>query len=254
MPGAEEERGALIAELEGKNAELEQFTYTVSHDLKSPLITIKGFLGALKEDVALGNTERMHDDVARISASADRMSRLLDELLELSRVGRIMGTSEEVPLAGLAQEALALVAGRLEDGKVQVTVADDLPVAFGDRLRIREVLQNLIENSVKFMGQEPNPQIEIGGLQRNGETECFVRDNGIGIDPRYTQKVFDLFDKLDRNSDGTGIGLALVKRIVEAHGGRVRMESAGLGLGSTFYFTLPSNGRILHDGRVKNAR
>ncbi len=250
---AEEQRGALIMELEGKNAELERFTYTVSHDLKSPLITIKGFLGALEEDIARGDTERLQADIARISAGADRMSSLLDELLELSRIGRVVGSPEEVPLGEVAREAVALVAGRMEESKVQVTTADGLPVIFGDRLRVREVLQNLVENAIKFMGEEPNPQVEIGGLQRDGESVCFVRDNGIGIDPRYSQKVFDLFDKLDRNTEGTGIGLALVKRIVEEHGGRVWVESEGLGHGSTFYFTLPSKEGAPHDEGVRNA-
>ena len=244
----EEQRGVLITELEGKNAELERFTYTVSHDLKSPLITIKGFLGALQEDIARGNTERMQTDMARISAAANNMTRLLEELLELSRIGRVVGTPEEVPLDEVAREAVALVAGRLEDRKVQVRVADGLPIVFMDRLRIREVLQNLVENAAKFMGEEPNPLVEIGGLQRDGESVCFVRDNGMGIDPRYSQKVFDLFDQLDRNTEGTGIGLALVKRIVEVHGGRVWVESEGRGHGSTFYFTLPVKGGPQRDG------
>ncbi|MCH8297303.1 MAG: HAMP domain-containing protein [Chloroflexi bacterium] len=244
---AEVHRGILIAELEDKNAELEQFTYTVSHDLKSPLITIKGFLGALEQDIVQGNTERMQADIARISAGADRMSGLLDELLELSRIGRVVGSPEEVPLGEVAREAVALVAGLAEERKVRVTVSDGLPVVFGDRLRIREVLQNLVENAIKFMGEQPDPIVEIGELQRNGESVCFVRDNGMGIDPRFSQKVFDLFDKLDRNTEGTGIGLALVKRIVEVHRGRVWVESEGLGHGSTFYFTLPSKRGMPHD-------
>ena len=243
---AEQQRGTLIAELEDKNAELERFAYTVSHDLKSPLITVKGFLGALEQDIAQGNAEGIQVDISRISAAADRMSILLDELLELSRIGRVVGPPEEVPLVELAREALAQVAGGLEERKVQVTVADGLPVVFGDRLRIGEVLQNIIENAAKFMGDEPNPRVEIGGLQRDGESVCFVRDNGMGIDPRYDQKVFNIFDKLDQTTTGTGIGLALVKRIVEVHGGRVWVESEGLGHGSTFYFTLPAKGAAPH--------
>lgn len=250
---SEEQRRDLIAELEGKNAELERFTYTASHDLKSPLITIKGFLGALEEDIGQGNTERMQADMANISAGADRMSGLLDELLELSRIGRVVGAPEEVPLSEVAEEAVALVAGLADARNVRVTVAEGLTVIFGDRLRIREVLQNLVENAIKFMGDQPNPLVEIGELQRVGETVCFVRDNGRGIDLRYRQKVFDLFEKLDRNTEGTGIGLALVKRIVEVHGGRVWVESEGMGHGSTFYFTLPSKGKVPQDDSVRNA-
>ncbi|MCH7945955.1 MAG: histidine kinase, partial [Armatimonadetes bacterium] len=100
----------------------------------------------------------------------------------------------------------------------------------------------------------PHPRLDIGGLEKDGECVCFVRDNGMGIDPRYSQKVFELFDKLDRNTEGSGIGLALVKRIVEVHGGRVWVESEGLGHGSTFYFTLPSKITVPRDKGVQNAR
>lgn len=251
---AEEERGTLIAKLEGQNAEMERFTYTASHDLKSPLITIKGFLGALEEDVATGDTKRIQADMARISASADRMSNLLDELLKLSRIGRVVGSPEEVSLEELVKACLAMLAGPLEARQVQVTVAEGLPVVFGDRMRIGEVLQNIIENAVKFMGDEPHPRLDIGGLEKDGECVCFVRDNGMGIDPRYNQKVFELFNKLDRNTEGSGIGLALVKRIIEVHGGRVWVESEGYGHGSTFYFTLPSKITALRDKGIRNAR
>lgn len=235
----ETHRTALLAEIEEKNAELERFAYTVSHDLKSPLITVKGFLGALAQDAAKGNTERMQDDMDRISRAADRMTQLLDGLLDLSRIGRVAGPQEEISFGDVAEDVVSLVAGGLEQGQVQIEVAADLPVVFGDPLRIREVLQNLVENSIKFMGEEPNPLVHIGARQEDGETVLFVRDNGIGIEPTYQHKIFDLFDKLDQHSEGTGLGLALVKRIVEAHGGRAWVESEGSGQGSTFYFTLP---------------
>jgi signal transduction histidine kinase len=105
------------------------------------------------------------------------------------------------------------------------------------------VLQNLIENAIKFTGEQPGPRIEVGARREDGETVCYVRDNGMGINPRYHGKVFDLFDQLDSTSEGTGLGLALVKRIAEVHGGRVWVESEGLGHGSTFCFTLGSNGQ-----------
>ncbi len=251
---AERQLRDLFTELENKNTELERFTYTASHDLKSPLITIKGFLGALEEDIATGNTKLIQADMARISASADPMSNLLDELLELSRIGRVVGPPEEIALEELVKACLALLAGPLEARQVQVTVAEGLPVVFGDRMRIGEVLQNMIENAVKFMGEEPHPRLDIGGLEKDGESVCFVRDNGIGIDPRYNQKVFELFDKLNRNTEGSGIGLALVKRIIEVHGGRVWVESEGYGHGSTFYFALPSKLTALRDEVVQNAR
>ncbi len=241
---AERERAAaeqkrLIGELEEKNAEMERFTYTVSHDLKSPLVTIKGFLGFLERDVAGGDRERVKLDIARISSAADRMHRLLEELLDLSRVGRVVNPATRAPFGELVREAVELVAGQINASRVEIDVAPDLPVVVGDRVRLLEVLQNLLDNSIKFMGEQATPRIEIGAAREGGETVFFVRDNGQGIEPRYHAKVFNLFERLDAGIDGTGIGLALVKRIVEVHQGRIWVESEGRGHGATFYFTLP---------------
>jgi PAS domain S-box-containing protein len=241
---AELEREKLIAELEIKNAELERFTYTVSHDLKSPLITIQGFLGYLEQDAQAGNIEQMKSDMARIVNAAEKMEQLLSELLELSRIGRAMNPPEEVSLDELAREAVRLVEARLVKRGVKVEIVPDLPVVYGDRTRLREVLENLLDNAIKYMGGQPEPRIEIGERQDGADAErvFYVRDNGMGIEPRYHQKIFGLFEKLDPKSEGTGVGLAIVKRIVEAHGGRIWVESEGEGCGSTFCFTLPRGG------------
>ena len=237
----ESQREELIRELEAKNDELERFTYTVSHDLKSPLITIKGFLGLIAKDVAAGQTERLGEDVARMASAADGMQRLLHELLRLSRIGRIVNPSERVPFGEVVREAVALVRARLEERRVQVEVDDNLPVVYGDRVRLVEVAQNLLENAAKFPGDQPSPVVRVG--VRPGATGAppvlFVRDNGIGIDPRFHEKVFGLFEKLDPRAEGSGVGLALVRRIVEVHGGRVWIESGGRGQGTTVCFTLP---------------
>jgi signal transduction histidine kinase len=235
---AKTEREALIKELEDKNAELEQFTYTVSHDLKSPLITIKGFLGLLEKDAAEGNIDRMNENMARISSAAEKMQRLLEELLELSRIGRVVNSPKEVRFEDLASEAVGVVAGRLAEGNVRVEIKTDLPVILGDHPRLLEVLENLIDNAAKFMGDQPDPFIEIGARNNNDETVYYIQDNGIGIGPKYHEKVFGLFDKLAQHSEGTGVGLAIVKRIVEVHGGRIWVESEGTGKGTTFCFTL----------------
>jgi signal transduction histidine kinase len=226
------------AELEAINAELERYTYTVSHDLKSPLITIKGFLGMLEKDVIKGDTERVKEDISHIHNAAEKMNQLLDELLELSRVGRVVGIKEEVSLKVIANEALNLVGGQIKKLGVQIKVAPDLPVMYVDRCRLVEVLQNLIDNAVRNMGKQSEPRIEIGARQENAENVYYVRDNGEGIEPRYHENVFGLFNKLDQTSDGTGIGLAIVKRILEVHGGRIWIESGGKGKGSTFCFTI----------------
>lgn len=236
----ESEREKLIEELEAKNAELERFTYTVSHDLKSPLITIKGFLGFVKEDSRSGNVLRLESDIQRISDAAEKMQNLLNDLLELSRIGRLTNKPQEIRFNELVAEALELVHGRISQRGITVHVDGNLPNIFGDRQRIHEVLQNLIDNAAKFMGDQPSPRIEIGQQgELSGKPVFFVRDNGIGILPEYKDRIFGLFDKLDMQTEGTGVGLALVKRIVEFHGGQVWVESE-LGKGSTFYFTLPT--------------
>lgn len=235
----EAEREQLIMELEAKNAELERFTYTVSHDLKSPLITIKGFLGVLDQDLATGDTEQARRDMARIGGAADKMKSLLDNLLELSRIGRIVNPPVRVDLAKLVNEAAELLAGRFQQRSVRLEVGADLPTLYGDRSRLLEVLQNLLDNAVKYLGEQPNPVVTIGCRQDQGQTVCYVQDNGLGIEPCYHEKIFGLFEQLDSRTEGTGVGLALVKRIIEVHGGRVWVESAGLGSGSAFCFTLP---------------
>jgi signal transduction histidine kinase len=159
--------------------------------------------------------------------------------LELSRIGRVVNPLTEVSLSELAQEAVTLVSGQITARGVQVHIASDLPVVVGDRPRLLEVLPNLLDNAVKFVGPQPQPCIHFGVRRDAEETVCYVRDNGIGIEPRYHEKVFGLFERLDSTSDGTGIGLTLVKRIIEVHGGRMWVESAGEGHGSNFCFTLP---------------
>ena len=228
----------LIEELEAKNIELERFTYTVSHDLKSPLITIRGFLGFIEQDARSGNMERMRADVRRISEAADKMQRLLSDLLELSRIGRLTNAPVSVPFGDLAREALDNAQGQLEAHGVRTILQPGLPAVHGDRQRLVEVLQNLVDNAAKFMGDQRNPQIEIGQRgEEGGNPVFFVRDNGIGIEPKYHELVFGLFNKLHQDIEGTGVGLSIVKRIIEIHGGRIWIESEGQG-GTAFYFTL----------------
>jgi len=227
----------LVNELRTKNEELQNFTYTVSHDLKAPLITISGFLGYLEEDAQKGDLDKVRKDSLRINEAVAKMQRLLSELLELSRIGRLMNLPQNVPFGDIVQEALRLVEGRLEANQVKVQVEAGLPNVNGDRVRLVEVVQNLVDNAAKFMGDQKNPTIEIGTITENDETVFLVRDNGIGIEPEQHERIFGLFNKLDTHSDGTGIGLTLVKRIVDVHGGKIWLES-GVGKGTTFFFTL----------------
>lgn len=238
---AEADREILIAQLEAKNAELERFTYTVSHDLKSPLVTISGFIGFLERDYEKKDFSKFSDSIERIKNAADKMQALLNDLLELSRIGRIMNPPVEVPFEQIVQEALELLHGSIQAKGVKVEIESDLPTIYGDRLRLVEVVQNLVENAIKFMGNQPNPCIQIGTWGQDAENMSifYVQDNGQGIDPQYSERIFGLFNKLDAKAEGTGIGLTIVKRIIEFHKGRIWVESEE-GKGSTFYFTLPT--------------
>ncbi|MDD4891372.1 MAG: ATP-binding protein [Phycisphaerae bacterium] len=230
-------------ELARANDELTRFTYTVSHDLKSPVVTIRTFLGYLEKDTAGRDTERMGKDVGYIRTAAEKMSRMLDELLELSRIGRKVNPFVDAPLQAVVKDALDLVAGQIAERGVRVDVTAEPILLHGDRPRLVEVFQNLLDNAVKFMGDQPAPRIEVGVEQACDETLLFVRDNGIGIDPRHQPKLFGLFEKLDPRTDGTGMGLAIVRRVVEVHGGSIWVESAGPGKGATFRFTLANTRR-----------
>ena len=236
----EKEREELIRELEERNAELTRFNYTISHELKTPIVTIKGFLGSIEKDLQDQKYERAQEDFRRVSNATDKMQETLFDLLELARIGHVTNHPEDIALSELAQEALKEADRQLHihSRSISVNIAPDLPVVFGDRTRLREVFENLITNAVNYMGEQKSPRIEIG--MRNGkELIFFVQDNGIGIEPEYHEKVFGLFEKLDPASEGTGVGLALIKRIIEMHGGKIWVKSDGVGKGSTFCFTIP---------------
>ncbi len=236
---AEEERERLLKELEAKNAEMDRFIYTVSHDLRSPLVTIQGFTGMLRKDLGRDEKEKVEDDLKYIENGATKMEHLLNDTLELSRIGRVVNPPEDVPFGELVQEALEETSAKIKSSGVEVSVAEDLPAVHVDRMRIAEVLVNLIENSINYMGEQSHPKIDIGYRIDDGESVFFVWDNGIGIEPSQHEKVFGLFYHVERKK-GTGAGLAIVKRIIEVHGGRVWIESER-GKGCIVCFTLPNS-------------
>jgi PAS domain S-box-containing protein len=240
---AEEEVRRKAKELQEKNEELTRFTYAVAHDLRGPLVTIQTFQGHLERDIRSRDAARVGKDLGYIRNAADKMGRLLDDIRRLSRVGRITNPSEEAPLQAIVKEALDLVAGRITGRGVKVQVTEEPVVLTGDRTRLVEVFLNLVDNAAKFMGDEPAPRVEIGVEQAGEELVLHVRDNGIGIDPQLQPMLFSLFHKLDPETEGEGIGLALVRRIVELHGGRIWVESEGPGKGATFRFTLAKTRR-----------
>ena len=236
---AEAERKDLIARLEAINSEIERFTYLAFHDLRAPLVTIKGFVGALKQDLEAGQHDQAQNDIQRIAGAADKMDKILADLLEFARIGRVRRPLEDVELGQLVQEALQRLDRLLQSKDIMVKISPDLPIVYGDRVRLREVFESLIENAATYMSGQEQPLIEIGTRHQEGQEIIFVKDNGEGIDPRYHNRIFELFEKLDPGTEGPGIGLALAKRIIEVHGGRIWVESEGEGRGSTFCFTLP---------------
>lgn len=230
----------LTAELESKNAELERFVYTVSHDLKTPLVTITGYIGLLQQAIESNDSDRIKSDLNQIARAAESMAALLEGLLELSRIGRIVNPPEAGSLGYLVRSAVDSVREKLISRGVELEIDDDMPQYWGDRLRLFEVFQNLLENGIKFMGDQPSPRIKISALENGDEIICRVQDNGIGIDPKYHDRIFNLFERLNPEIDGTGIGMSLVQRIIEAHGGSIRVESVGEQQGCTMVFTLPA--------------
>jgi signal transduction histidine kinase len=227
--------------LASKNAEMEQFIYTVSHDLRSPLVTIDGFAGLLIKDLLKGHADKVKMDVQMIENGIRMMDHLLNDTLELSRIGRIVNPPEAVPFADLVSEALSQASEKIWSRSMDLSVGEKMPTVMVDRMRIVEVLVNLIENSIKYIGDQPTPKIEIGFRQE--DKAFFIKDNGIGIDSSQHGKVFELFYKMDSKSEGTGVGLAIVKRIIEVHGGRVWIESE-LGKGCIVCFTLPMDKNV----------
>ncbi len=237
-----EERERLIGELEARNVEMVRFNYTISHDLKNPLVTITNFLGLLRRDAVAGRAESLEHDLESLEAAADQMRQLLEDLFDFSRASVRVHPAEAVPFGELVGEALEELSGAIAERGVVVEVEEDLSTIHGNRAQLRELVRHLLDNAVKHLGDQPAPQVEVG-LERDGQDQVFyVRDNGQGIDPQYHDKIFGLFERLDTGSEGTGVGLALVKRVVEIHGGRIWVESDGREQGSTFRFTLPSPG------------
>lgn len=234
----EELVGERTAQLEAANKELEAFSYSVSHDLRAPLRAIDGFSQALLEDHGhdLGADARGYLD--RVRTAVQRMGVLIDDLLELSRVSRAVMRIDEIDLSVMASEIVADRRAAEPQRHVEVVIAPAL-FALGDARLLAVAFTNLLDNAWKYTGRNPNARIEVGAEATNGERVFFVRDNGVGFDMQYADKLFGAFQRLhsERDFPGTGVGLATVARIVQRHGGRVWAEGVP-GQGATFYFTL----------------
>jgi PAS domain S-box-containing protein len=226
------------SQLEAANRDLEAFAYSVSHDLRAPLRAINGYSEILREESGNALTEMGRTSLERIAFSVRRMDGLIDGLLALSRLGRRATEIREISPRPIVEEALEEVGLRGETSRAEVIVGN-LPKCRADAALLRQVFVNLVGNAAKFSRDRDPAVIEIGCRRTDGENVWFVRDNGIGFDMRHAPKVFDVFQRLTSAEayEGTGVGLAIVDRIIRRHGGRIWAESAP-NRGATFYFTL----------------
>jgi len=235
---AELDRARLISELEGTNEELERIAASVSRELEDPLTAVAAGLKRL--DSRLEDSDPgLEADLQKAQRAVLHLRDMLDSLDELARIGHLPETLETVSLGELAAEAVDLCRTRIQIRDVKVEIGE-LPRVFGDRIRLLQLLRILVENAVVYMGRQAEPRLEIGAESRRGKHVIFVRDNGVGIDPADLERAFDVFRRLDPRGTGTGVGLAMARRIVEMHGGRIRAESEGKGSGSTFVVELPA--------------
>ena len=225
-------------ELARSNHELEDFTYVVCHDLKEPLRGIDAFSTFLAEDYADKLDEQGRKYVGVLRDSATRMNALIEDLLVLSRISRTDQTYTPVSVQSLLEDIRQDLAFTLDDKKVDLRIQAGLPTITCQPMRLKQVFENLISNAIKF-NDKPRPVVEIACHEDHSLYTFSVRDNGIGIDERYHEKIFQIFQRLGRREDyeGTGAGLTICKRIVEAHAGKIWLESK-IGQGSTFLFTI----------------
>lgn len=224
-------------ELARKNAELEQFVYTVSHDLKAPIVSLKGFAGWMQEDIAAGRTESLTRCAQRITEAAQRMECLVTDLLDLSRAARIETDLDPVELDHVVAGIIEDYRGEIDDRGIAIEI-EPLPAIVCDARRIWQVFDNLVRNALKYGCGSPRPRIHIGCVQSNEHVRLFVADNGPGVPAEYRERIFRLFERLENDQDGTGVGLALVQRVVVGHAGRVWVADAPGG-GAEFSLLFP---------------
>jgi signal transduction histidine kinase len=231
------------AQLESANKELESFSYSVSHDLRAPLRAIDGFSQLLQNDYHDKLDDEGRRRIAIVRASAANMAQLIEDLLEFSRTARRALATSDIDMDALVREVIGDLRRTVPDGELHLVV-NSVPAARGDPGLIRQVWMNLLSNAIKFTGKKTDPLIEIGGQADNQEVMYFVKDNGAGFNMAHYDKLFGVFQRLHtvRQFPGTGVGLAIVHRVIERHGGRV-WANAKEGEGATFYFTLPAAAR-----------
>jgi two-component system sensor kinase len=232
---------ARTAELEFANREMEAFSYSVSHDLKAPIRAIQGFSRMLVGEHAAKLDAEGLRLLQVVCDNTTLMHHLIDDLLALSRLGRLQIRKSVINLTAMVRQIFDQLRTQTPERDLRLTVGD-LPPALGDQSLLNQVMMNLLGNAVKFTKSRETAVIEVGGRTEGKEDIYYVKDNGVGFDERYADKLFGVFQRLHDGEEfeGTGVGLSIVKRIVQRHGGRVWAEGK-VGEGATFYFALPKN-------------
>lgn len=236
---------ALNTEIERSNQDLQDFTYTVSHDLQEPLRKIHTFGHFLEEDYGHALTEEALDYIHRMQAAAIRMKNLIQHLLSISRVGTHGKKLKPVQPRDVIDKTLETLSERIDTAPCKIQVQEELPMVLADDIQLEQLFQNIIGNALKFMPESRIPSISIHGQVDRDMAAFSIRDNGIGIEDRYLEKIFGIFQRLHHKDqyEGTGVGLALCKKIVQRHGGRIWVESQQ-GKGTTVHFTLKKSSGI----------
>ncbi len=225
-------------DLERSNDELEQFVYTVSHDLKSPLVTSMGFIGIIRSLSQQGRHEEAVAKLDKVVKSNERMGQLINDLLELSRVGRVDLDKKTIDLNKLLERFAHSQQERLSKRNFTLTIEPGLPVVQANESRLLQLFENILSNAIKYVVNTNGPRLKIGAVRADNQLLVFCEDNGPGIAPEYREKIFGLFYRLDNRQEGTGIGLAVAKKVMKFHGGDIWVESEP-GKGATFWIRFP---------------
>jgi PAS domain S-box-containing protein len=250
---AQQVQERLSQQLQAKVSELETFSYGIAHDLRSPLVSIEGFSRLLRDDMQNHDAERVQEDIRLLDTGVRKMQQFLNRTLEYSRAGQLVNQASKISFGKIVKELVAEFNGQISSIGAAVSLADKFPRVYADKVRIAEVLTNLIQNSIKYRNKTVPLKIEIGYQLSEGEVVFFVRDNGTGIEESEIEKVFGLFYRGSTEGEGSGTGLAIVKKIIEAHGGRVWVQQGRPGEGTTICFTLAQhNGTNKGDNNGKD--
>jgi len=229
-----------LNELKEKNENLNQFNYTVSHDLKTPLITIKGYVELILRDLEKNKYDNLLKNAKKINNAADKMQNLIDDLLQYSQLETNQLKNEIINVNNLIVEVYNILGIAIKDKKIKIMIDKDLKNVYADKNRMLQIFKNLIENAIKYSNNEIQPIINIGWTsEENGYRTYYVKDNGIGIEEKYKDKIFKLFERLNPKIEGTGVGLAITKKIIESYKGKIWFEVNTETSGTIFYFTLP---------------